>query len=218
MPVLNEAGSIREVVRTLLEDEGCAVIVADDGSSDGTKEEVEGIGSKRILFLDRSKEKEHGLCISVLHALEFAMGEFVVVMDADRQHPAQKAREVAAALKNGADFAIGTREDWNSMKLHRKIISLGATAIANASLFLRGRKVVRDPMSGLFGVRLALAQSIAQKGGFVGKGYKVLFEMLKRAPKDARIVEVQFRMGVREEGESKITWRHILYFLEAAVC
>ncbi|VVB58945.1 UDP-N-acetylglucosamine--dolichyl-phosphate N-acetylglucosaminyltransferase [Candidatus Anstonella stagnisolia] len=217
LPVLNEAGSIRAIVRALLEDEECFAIVADDGSTDGTREEIEKLHSKRVLFLDRSKEEEHGLCISVLHALKFAKGEFVVVMDADGQHPVAKARELVEALKNGSDFAIGAREDWETMKLHRKVISLGATAIANASLFLRGKKTVKDPMSGFFGARAALAQVVAQKGKFVGKGYKVLFEMLKYAPRDAQISEVQFCMGKREDGKSKIRWRHIFYFLQAAL-
>jgi len=233
LPVLNEEGSIGSVARALLEDEECFVIVADDGSADGTREEIGKFGrlavffgageqadsdfSGRILFLDRSKEAEHGLCISVLHALEFAKGEFVVVMDADGQHPAAKVKELVGALKNGADFAIGTREDWQAMKLHRKIISLGATVIANASLLVRGKRPVRDPMSGFFGLRMALAQVVAQKGRFVGKGYKILFEMLKYAPGDAQIVQVPFCMGKREKGESKIGWRHIAYFLQAAL-
>jgi len=217
LPVLNEAGSIGEVVRTLLEDEECFAIVADDGSVDGTKGEVEKLNSRRVLFLDRSTEGEHGLCISVLHALKFSKGEFVVVMDGDGQHPAAKVKELIAALKNGADFAIGVREDWEVMGLHRKIISLGATEIANASLLVRGKKTARDPMSGFFGVRMALAQVISKKGKFAGKGYKVLFEMLKYAPKDAQIVQVPFCMGERKKGESKIGWKHVFYFLQAAL-
>lgn len=216
LPALNEQGSIGKVVRELLEDEQCFVIVADDGSTDGTKEEVGKFG-RRVFFLDRGNEKEHGLCISVLHALQFAKGDYVVVMDADGQHPPKKAREIARALEEGADFAVGARQDWESMKIHRKIISLGATAIAGASLRLRGRKTVRDPMSGFFGVRLPLALAIAKKGKFAGSGYKVLFEMLKYAPKEANVAQVFFEMGKREKGESKIGWKHVAYFLQAAI-
>src|SRR3989338_1724572 len=217
LPVLNEGASIGRVVRELLLDEECVVVVADDGSTDGTRREIGAFESNRVLLLERSKEAEHGLCISALHALEKANGKFVVVMDADGQHPAQKVRELVQALKNGADFAIGTREDWESMQMHRKIISLCATAIANASLLVRGKRMVRDPMSGFFAVRMPLAVVVAKKGRFVGRGYKVLFEMLKYAPKEIAVAQVSLRMGMRESGESKISIKHVFYFLQAAL-
>lgn len=218
LPTLNEREGVKRIVPLLLKDEKCKVIIADDGSTDGTAEAARSF-EERVIFLDRSKEREHGLCASVLEAIGRVGSGFFVVMDADGQHPAEKACEIVAALENGADIVVCEREDWGAMPLHRQAISLGATMIANASLFVRGKRAVRDPMSGFFGMRGGVAAKILRRsrGRFVGKGYKVLFEMLKFAPNGMKIASVKFQMGQRGAGESKIGARHVLYLLESAL-
>ncbi|MCK7578040.1 MAG: glycosyltransferase [Chromatiales bacterium] len=53
---------------------------------------------------------EKGLSTAVLRGLDEARGEFVVVMDADLSHPADRIPEIIARLQHGRnDFVIGSR-------------------------------------------------------------------------------------------------------------
>ena len=90
LPTLNEAENIKQVISELLEEcPDSDIIVADDGSVDGTDEIVRRMSKTegRIIFLDRKNRKEHGLTASVIDAVLIAKGAKIAVMDADRQHP-----------------------------------------------------------------------------------------------------------------------------------
>ena len=90
LPTLNEAENIKQVISELLEEcPDSDIIVADDGSVDGTDVIVRRISKteKRVIFLDRKNRKEHGLTASVIDAVLIAKKGKIVVMDADLQHP-----------------------------------------------------------------------------------------------------------------------------------
>ena len=81
--------------------------------------------------------------------------ENVIVMDADLQHPPEVLPEIVKALENH-DFVMASRYikggspgEW---KLSRKIVSKGATLLA-----LPIAPKVKDPMSGFFGFKRAVA-------------------------------------------------------------
>jgi len=92
VPVYNEVKTIREVIRRIqavgeVEKE---IIIVDDGSNDGTRQELETLGMERlenitILFHKRNLGK--GTAIRT--GLEHAHGEIVIIQDADlEQDPA----------------------------------------------------------------------------------------------------------------------------------
>src|SRR3990167_553648 len=113
IPTLNESQNITELLETIRRNYPEAkVIVADDGSTDGTKEKAAAIERKNpnIKLLDRSNDKTHGLTASVIDAVKTADSEFVVVIDGDLQHPPEKIKEITKKLGEGNDIAIGTRE------------------------------------------------------------------------------------------------------------
>ena len=113
IPTLNESAGIDELLETIgdLYSE-INVIVADDGSSDGTREIVAKHRSKnqRIRLLDRSQENIHGLAASVIHASDSVDTDYTVVMDGDLQHPPEKLGDIIDALKDSADLVVASRE------------------------------------------------------------------------------------------------------------
>lgn len=216
IPTLNEERNIGRLLGALRRlYPGARFIVADDGSRDQTVEISRREGAE---VLDRGGEETKGITASVLHALGKVETDFFVVMDADLQHPPEKVGELLAALQGGADLAIAWRSDVPGWAFHRKLVSKGAELLGKARLAIGGNPVPRDILSGFFGGRAEVVHECAGKGPgrFVGKGYKVLFDFLKGARKEKlRISEIPYVFGMREGGSSKISGRHMLYFLQS---
>ena len=204
IPTLNEAENISELIRIISGSYGgMKVTVADDGSSDGTVEIARRIGrsSRNVKLIDRSKAKVHGITASVIDATMAAKTPYIIVIDGDLQHPPEKIGEIAKKLTEGKDIIIGTRKIvFGGWPLQRRVMSLAATSLARIKL---GRRVA-DPMSGFFGARreFFVKVSAANDNRFVKEGYKVLFDLLKCAPK-ASIAEVRYNFGERKRGKSK---------------
>ncbi len=216
VPTFNEAGNIEELVRRVVSDnEGIKVIAADDGSKDGTQQIVSRISAKNsnVSLLDRSKEKVKGLTVSVTDAVKLAKTDYVVVIDADLQHPPEKVKEIIKKLEE-FDIVVGTRRtipaDW---PLSRKVISKTATMLAR----LRLMRSVKDPVSGFFGARTALFKQVLGKkeNKFEPKGYKVLFDLLKYCPRNTKIGAVYYDFGLRKSGSSKISGKQVRLFFKS---
>ncbi len=219
VPTLNEEKSIGLLANSLLKSyDGISVIVSDDGSRDQTRNIVQSIRSKKVLFLDRSKEIEKGLTASVLDAIERCRTPYFIVMDGDLQHPIQAVEPLFRELSDGSELAIAVREkvsvEW---PFSRKVISYGANFLGQVRLIPRNYFFC-DVMSGFFGMDTSVAKRVLEKNRhrFVLGGYKVLFDFLKLLPKQ-RVATVPFVFGSREFGESKINSSHMALFLKSLV-
>lgn len=216
IPTFNESGNIEELLKEILRFRGISAIVSDDGSRDGTREIARKISrrSGKIMLLDRANILPHGLTASVVDGAKRVKTGFLIVMDGDLQHPPEKIPEITEALKAGVDLVICKREkvvvEW---PLHRRLISKIATAMARIRL-LRG---ISDPLSGFFGGRTVLfLEALAKREDkFEKRGYKVLFDFLKYAPKSMQIREIPYVFGIRKKGASKIGTKQIVSFLRA---
>lgn len=215
VPTLDEAGTIGEVISDILRlCPGAEVLVADDGSADGTAGIVRSLSGARseVKLLSR-KGKKKGLTASVLDALSLVERPLVAVMDGDYQHPPEALPELIRALEK-ADIAIAVRcEVAGRWPLHRKAISRAAHLLGRARLALLGQGC-SDPLSGYFATRTELLRQAVERrrSSFVPHGYKVLFDLLKHLPREARIAEVSYIFNERERGRSKMGARHILAF------
>lgn len=221
IPTLNEAKNIKILIARLLElYKGVHIIVADDGSKDATKSEVlEFAASNKVSFMDRSKEKVHGLTASVLDAAERVETPYTIVMDADLQHPAEKVADLANALEK-CNLVIGVRESVKDWGLYRKVVSKSVSAFCNTVFAIRGKKTSNDIMSGFFGIKTGLFKSIINqhKNSFIGTGYKVLLETLKFISKDENVIEVKYT-GFHERvyGKSKAGTKQLKDIIKATL-
>lgn len=216
LPTLNEeknlGGLIAEISGLY---PSAKIIVADDGSRDNTLRIAKECGA---LALDRKGKEVKGITASVLDALGLIDTEYFVVMDSDFQHPPEKIAEIVSGLEKGNDLVVGWRESVPNWGLHRRAISVGAELLGKIRLLLFGNPVPRDIMSGFFGGRTEFVRESVGKnpGRFVGKGYKVLFDLLKGMRRgEVKIAGVPYVFGLRERGASKIGFRHILFYLES---
>jgi len=221
-PTFNENENIGPLMEHMNENyKGIKLIVADDGSKDGTREQVRKFSETNpdFLLLDRETEEIHGLTISVLDAIKMVKTEYYVVMDCDFQHPPEKVGEIAIRLREGFNFVIGERDEIPDWPFSRRVISWGASVIGKFSHWIHRSASCGDVMSGFFGGETEYSKMVIEKHpkGFRPKGYKVMFELLKHSrKKETKVGRVGFVFSPRVRGESKISRKHIFEFLKSA--
>ncbi|MCL4404384.1 glycosyltransferase [Candidatus Marsarchaeota archaeon] len=221
IPTLNEAKNIKILISKLLQSyKGVHIIVSDDGSKDGTGDEVLYFKNRAdVQLLDRSAEKVHGLTASVLDAVLRVKTRDIIVMDADLQHPPEKVAALAEALEN-CNLAIGVRKEVKDWGIYRKVVSKSVSTFCNTVFALRGKKTSKDIMSGFFGIRTKFFQGIIKEHGssYIGTGYKVLLETLKFVNRDEKVAEVPYTgFHDRMYGKSKAGTKQLMDIIRATL-
>ncbi len=155
-----------------------------------------------------------GLGGAVIAGARHARGSWVLVMDADLQHPPESAAALArAAMRHNCDIVVGTRYAGGGSSgdglggAPRVLVSAWATRLAK-SAFPRRLAMVSDPLSGMFAFR-AGAIDLDRLDPV---GFKVLLEILVRHP-FARVAEVSYQFAPRHAGESKASLREGITYL-----
>jgi dolichol-phosphate mannosyltransferase len=223
IPTLNEGKTIGRMLEYVLRNCGDArIIVADDGSVDGTREIVGKFAARngRITLMERPEGSVRGLTASVTGAMELSRTKFAVVLDADMQHPPEKIGEIAERLEEGNNLVVATRAEVTEWDFCRKAISRLLICIGGIVLLANGNETCGDIFSGFFGVERGLFVGVLEKnrGRFVGEGYKVLFDFLKCVDRGTlKISEVPFVFKTREFGSSKVGFAQGVALLKSFV-
>jgi dolichol-phosphate mannosyltransferase len=214
VPTLNEAANLPFLAQRIggaLRGQAYEVLIIDDGSDDDTPAVCERLRERYPVFLHVRREARNGLAGAVVYGMSRARGEYLVVMDADLQHPPEQIPELVKPLECGeAEFVIGSRyveggktdQKWGPL---RRVNSLLATVLSRP---LVGR--TRDPMSGFFAVR---AETFFRAENLEPVGYKIALELLCKC-RVRRVREVPIRFGLRQTGTSKLNVRQRLHFLD----
>jgi len=186
------------------------IIVVDDGSVDGTREYLQAIMQHEPRVHLLFHEGRQTLTTAQLQGIRAASGEYVVIMDADLQHPPEIVPEILLDLYRGQTLAIASRYceggDVGDRSGYRAVLSRGADLIAK--LALPEARGVTDPISGFFGFRRELAHSLNP----ATRGYKLLLFLLVLS-RGKGVKETGYKFRPRTSGSSKIT--HDFGFLGA---
>jgi len=218
IPTFKEAKNIPQIVEQLsrLLDSQLAgeyeLIVVDDNSPDDTWKVAQELTADYPQLRVMRRIEERGLSTAVIRGWQVAQGEVLGVIDADLQHPPELLLQLWSKIQRGADLAVASRHvegggvsDWSFI---RRLLSRGAQMIGLILLpGVIGR--VSDPMSGYFMVR---------RQCLIGRplnplGYKILIEVLGRG-KVSWIGEVGYVFQERQAGESKVTWKQYVEYLQ----
>lgn len=178
------------------------VLVIDDGSTDGTREYLEEAARSeprlRLLWHDGKQTTLRAQCQGIAES----KGRFVIVMDADLQHPPEVVPAMVDALAEGAALVVGSRYVKGGSPGPRTgvRIAISRGAELTAKLFISEARPVSDPVSGLFGFRREVFRPLPPEW----RGYKLLLFLLVMS-RGQRVAEVGFRFEPRGSGASKVT-------------
>jgi dolichol-phosphate mannosyltransferase len=209
VPTYNEAGSLPLLVDRLVKafaGREWELVVVDDGSPDGTADIADGLGKTHPIKVVRRLGKA-GLASAVVAGFGAAKGDVLLVMDADLSHPPEVAPQLADALANGADLAVGSRYvagggvmDW---PMKRQLVSRVACLMGQVLV------PVRDSTSGFFAMRRSVVDGVKLNP----IGFKIGFEVMARG-RYKKVVEVPYTFRDRELGASKFGQREIVQYLQ----
>jgi dolichol-phosphate mannosyltransferase len=220
IPTRNEESTVGDLLQQLqlggLAALDAEVLIVDDSDDDTpavVAEVADSVAFPVQLHHRQPGSRGGGLAGAVTAGAQHARGEWVMVMDADFQHPPAEAIRLArAALAQGMDIVVGTRYAGGGSSAgldggYRSAVSSLATAVARIA-FPRRLATITDPMSGLFAWR----RSAVDLDGLHASGFKLLLEILVRNP-SARVAEVAYTFAPRASGTSKAGLSEGLTFL-----
>ena len=206
IPCLNEEESLgavlEEISRSFSKSElAYEVIVADNGSTDGSTEIARGLGARIVAVPQR------GYGAAIQGGLQAANGEFCVMGDADGSYPFSDSLGLIQGLRDGADIVMGNRfkggiEPGAMPWLHRYL--------GNPVLSAIGRVLFGVPVGDFHcGLRAFRSQRIRDLG-LNSPGMEFASEMLVRAQKAGYRIEevpVRLRRDLRSRPPHLRTWR-----------
>jgi len=213
IPTLNEEKNISKIIKLIKQYKGIKIIVSDDGSKDSTQK----LARKHAKVIDRKNKPIKGLTASVIDAAKITKTRYLIVIDADLQHPVKTIPKIVEKLRKGNKIVIATRERTLKWAISRKIISKIAITLGRLRLLFRGM-IILDPVSGFFGTETRIFKKTLKthEHKFEKPGYKVLFDILKYTP-NKQIEEVYYQFNTRKHGTSKIGKKQVISYLKAII-
>lgn len=218
VPCRNEGGNVEwlaeRILRSLSQETSFEIIFVDD-SDDDTTQRLDRLcqAHARIRYVHRINQT--GLGTAIVDGFHMSAGQWLIVMDADLQHPPESLPALLAEIRKGtADLIIPSRfvpgGSDGGLNIWRKLVSWTARMMAKAA-FHRVRHVA-DPTSGYFAVRRETAFSRPLDP----IGWKILLELLVCSDYD-NVREIPYTFMARDLGSSKFNlreqWRYIKHLL-----
>jgi dolichol-phosphate mannosyltransferase len=209
IPTYNESANLAWIVeRVHASQPDVDILIADDGSPDGTGEIADRLAAEHPWLQVMHRGSKQGL--GSAYRAGFAWGlardyEVLVEMDADGSHRPEELGRLLDGSADGADLVLGSRwvpgggvVNW---PWHRRLISRGGTFYARLMLGIP----VKDATGGYRAFRRTTLERIPLDE-VASQGYCFQIDMARRVlAAGMTIVEVPITFVERERGQSKMS-------------
>lgn len=223
LPTFNERQNLPIITwllnRTFTENKiNWELIIVDDGSPDGTQtvaKQLEKAYSPHVHLHTRTGKL--GLGTAYVHGLQFAKGNFIIIMDADFSHHPKFIPEMIRKQKAGNyDIVTGTRYAGNGgvfgWDLKRKVTSKGANIFADTLL----RPGVSD-LTGSFRLyKRSVLETLFETTDVRGFSMQMALAVTAKA-QGFTIAEVPITFVDRLYGESKLGGEEIVEYAKGVL-
>src|SRR5437867_10347974 len=131
VPCFNEAEGIEHSYRAIkdvliaLKGLSHEIVFVDDGSGDATLAKLNDLMARDSAVRVQSLSRNFGHQIALAAGLDAAVGDAVVMMDADLQHPPTLIPELVARWRGGADVVSAIREATDGESWFKRTTSRG---------------------------------------------------------------------------------------------
>jgi glycosyltransferase involved in cell wall biosynthesis len=205
MPVYNEASTVVEAIDRVLGVEfpvPTELIIVDDGSSDGTREVLDGLDRPGLVVHHHGHNQGKGAAVRT--AASHATGDYLIVCDADLEYYPEQIPDLLQPVLDGkAEVVFGTRSFGSHTAysfwyvLGNRFVTMAANVLFNCwiSDLETCFKLVPVPVYRELNV---VSSGFGMEAELTGK-------LLKRGIRPYEI-PITYQARSREEGK-KITWR-----------
>ena len=198
IPFLNEAPNLEPLcdeLKASLDSLGKTyeVLMIDDGSTDDGVDILEQYRAKMPEIKVISFRRNFGQTAAMVAGLDFAEGDVIVTMDADRQNDPADIGKMVEKVEQGYDMACGWRHDRQDTYISRKLPSMLANKLISK---------ITDVTLHDYGCTLkAMTKDLAKRITLYGEMHRFIPAVASGV--GAKITEVKVNHRPRTEGESK---------------
>jgi len=218
IPVYNEAGTIEACIRRVVEAPKCGldfeIIVADNKSTDGTREILANLKEPKVKVILR--EDHSGKGANVRAALQHVTGDIVIIQDADLEYnPADYPDVLKPFFEADADAVYGSR--LTAAKYY-KVFGF-PNFVANKLLTWTANVLFNRIFSDIETATKAFRREVIQTLDLRSDGFEIEPEITAKLCKGGfSVFEVPITHAARsyEEGK-KVRWWHFFTSLYALV-
>ena len=176
--IASTVAAVREQLAGVAAHGGLEILVADDGSDDGTAAAARAAGADTVLQLTPNRGKGAAVRDGILAA----SGRTVAFTDADLSYPPEQISRLLHAVEQGWDVVVGSRQHTDTLTVVAagRLREFGGRVInVFTGLVLLGR--YRDTQCGLKAVRRDVGQLVFSRMQVDGFAFDVeLFHLVER--------------------------------------
>jgi len=221
VPTYNERSNITTLVReiqSIVEPKLKYEILFIDDSTDGTPQVLDRLIQQfsQVRYIHR--ENKRGLASAVVEGFQASTGTYIIVMDADLQHPPRLIPLILERLRT-AEVVIPSRfingGSDGGLNVMRKFVSWTARMIGRLSI--KRLRNISDCTSGYFGLHRKVIEDVKLEP----IGWKILMEVLVKG-KHRTVHELPYMFAARSMGKSKMSlmeqWNYLLHVARLVRC
>ncbi|MDF2940137.1 MAG: hypothetical protein K0R66_779 [Gammaproteobacteria bacterium] len=215
IPTFNERENVRFISQRIKTALGHLAISYEiwfiDDSKDDTPEVLKQLSEADPCIHYVHRDKGRGLGTAVVEGFSKANGQYLIVMDADLQHPPELLPSMIEKLKQGSEIVIPSRfvqgGSDGGLNAFRKLVSWTARMIGQIAL--KRLRPISDCTGGYFGID----KKVIEQAKLDPIGWKILMEVLVKG-RYSKVAEIPYEFVDRNAGESKMSLKEQWNYLK----